>query len=263
MLSNIWSNSEADSKSTIYTAPAPSVFSTVRVKIRVSLLVILACGWSGPIVAESTDPWESVNRAIWNFNDAFDAWILKPSAISYKAVTPDVIERGISNFFRNIGNLPTSANNLLQGKPGKAGQDLARFVFNLTFGGLGIYDFSSDIGLPYNEEDFGQTLGVWGVPQGPYMILPFIGPSTVRDTIGFGVDQAYEVINDIDPGSARNTVIALQLIDLRAQILQLDNIAPGDQYLFYRDAYLQRREALVVDGRVNPAADDAFLQDDF
>jgi phospholipid-binding lipoprotein MlaA len=213
--------------------------------------------------AGANDPLESVNRSVYKFNKFIDKWALKPTAKAYKSVTPDIIERGVANVFRNFGNVPTSLNNLLQGKPGQAGQDLARFIFNLTFGGLGFYDFASDIGLPVHQEDFGQTLGVWGVPDGPYIVLPILGPSSLRDTVGWGVDQLYEPFNDIEPARDRTTALTLRVIDARAQLLQLDNIAPGDEYLFLRDAYLQRRTGLIADGKRDPEAEDDFLNDDF
>lgn len=213
--------------------------------------------------SKEVDPYEGFNRVIWQANSFVDRWVMKPTAKAYKAVTPDILERGFGNFFNNISNIPTAVNNLLQGKPGQAGQDLTRFIFNTTFGGLGFYDFASDVGLPIHEEDFGQTLGAWGVPQGPYMVLPFLGPSTVRDTVGFGVDLTYDPYDQLNPVSDKNSVTALRLVDLRAQLLRFDNLAPGDEYLFFRDAYLQRRAGQVRDGKTDPAVEDDFLDDDF
>jgi len=219
---------------------------------------------AGPSHATSEqDPWEGFNRGVWRFNEIADRWVVRPIAVGYKAITPDIIESGISNVFRNVNSVPTALNNLIQGKPGRAGQDMARFVFNFTFGVFGLYDIASDIGLPIHEEDFGQTLGVWGLPQGPYMILPIVGPSTVRDTGGWLVDMQYELYSLITPESDRHYTQVLRVTDLRAGLLRLDGIAPGDQYLFFRDAYLQRRAGLVRDGRRDETSQDDFITDDF
>lgn len=245
----------------INTTTAKTVHTITATKRALLLVVVML---TSSVQAKDVDPWEGLNRATWSFNSFVDRWVLKPTAKGYKAVTPDLLERGISNFFSNIGNVPTAVHNLLQGKPGRAGQDLTRFVFNTTFGGLGIYDFASDIGLPVHEEDFGQTLGAWGVPQGPYLVLPFIGPSSARDTFGFGVDTMYvDPYDELNPESHQTGLTALRLVDIRAQLLTLDGIAPGDEYLFFRDAYLQRREGQVRDGVADPEQEDDFLNEDF
>jgi len=208
-----------------------------------------------------SDPFEPVNRKIWSFNSYFDRWIMRPVAQSYRYVTPNFVERGVSNFFSNLGNVPTAMNNLLQGNPGKAGQDISRFVFNLTFGGLGLYDISTTFGLPVHTEDFGQTLGFWGLDSGPYIVLPLLGPSSLRDGIALPLDYETDQTEQFGSSHEQFGMKALNIINLRASFLSLDNIAPGDDYLFFRDSYLQRRASQVRNGAAKE--EDEFLQDDF
>ncbi|MEC8009835.1 MAG: VacJ family lipoprotein [Pseudomonadota bacterium] len=241
--------------------------SVVMKQCKLGAVIVLGSLSFGKVALanENVDPYESFNRGVWKFNDYADRYVMKPVAQAYKAVTPDILERGIANVFSNIGNIPTAANNLLQGKPLKAGQDITRFIFNATFGGFGLYDIATDIGLPAHQEDLGQTLGVWGMSQGPYIVLPLLGPSSVRDTVAYGIElsQLNYPYDDIEPDSSRNATVALNVVNLRAQLLALDNIAPGDDYLFFRDAYLQRREAMVRDGKTDPEAEDDFLNEDW
>ena len=138
---------------------------------------------------ENEDPWESFNRKVYRFNDVLDRWALKPVAKGYRKVTPDVVEDGVHNVFRNLGEARNLANNLLQLKMHDAGVDTARFFFNTTFGLLGFFDVATKMGLQRNDEDFGQTLGAWGVKSGPYVVLPLLGPSTVRDTVSLYPDS--------------------------------------------------------------------------
>lgn len=199
---------------------------------------------------ESEDPWEPVNRAIFTFNDTLDRWALKPLATGYRNLTPDVIEDSVHNVFRNLGEVSNLANNILQFKLHDAGVDTARFFFNTTFGVLGIFDVATKMGLQRNAEDFGQTLGAWGVKSGPYVVLPLLGPSTVRDTVALYPDSftsQYRYINDVP---ARNSIFALNVVDSRASLLIAERLIAGDKYRFVRNAFLQNREFKVLDGNV-------------
>lgn len=199
---------------------------------------------------ENEDPWESFNRRVYRFNDVLDRWALKPVAKGYRKVTPDVVEDGVHNVFRNLGEARNLANNLLQLKMHDAGVDTARFFFNTTFGLLGFFDVATKMGLQRNDEDFGQTLGAWGVKSGPYVVLPLLGPSTVRDTVSLYPDSftsQYRYINDVP---VRNSMFALNLVDTRASLLTAERLITGDKYRFIRNAYLQNREFKVQDGNV-------------
>ena len=199
---------------------------------------------------ENEDPWEPMNRAVFRFNDTVDRWAFKPVAKGYRAVTPDVVENGVHNVFRNLGEVRNLANNVLQFKMHDAGVDTARFFFNTTFGLLGFFDVATKMGLQRNDEDFGQTPGAWGVKSGPYVVLPLLGPSTVRDTVSLYPDSytsAYRQINDVP---VRNSMFALNLVDTRASLLSAERLVTGDKYRFVRNAYLQNREFKVKDGDV-------------
>jgi phospholipid-binding lipoprotein MlaA len=206
-----------------------------------------------PFIAQAAseeDPWESINRPIFRFNDMLDTYALKPLAQGYQAITPQFLEDGIHNMFRNIGDVGNLANDVLQVKPRAAGVDTARLMFNTTFGVLGFFDVGTRMGLQRNDEDFGQTLGYWGVGSGPYVMLPFLGPSTLRDAPSKYVDsyaEPYRYMNDIP---ARNMAIGMDVIDTRASLLSTEKLISGDKYVFIRNAYLQNREFKVKDGKV-------------
>ncbi|CAI8700256.1 phospholipid-binding lipoprotein MlaA [Pseudomonas sp. IT-196MI5] len=206
-----------------------------------------------PFVAQAAteeDPWESVNRPIYKFNDVIDTYALKPLAQGYQYITPQFVEDGVHNFFKNIGDVRNLANDILQVKPRAAGVDTARIIFNTTFGLLGVIDVGTKMGLQRNDEDFGQTLGYWGVGSGPYVMLPFLGPSTLRDAPSKYIDGytgAYRYVNDVP---VRNSFFALDIIDTRANLLSSEKLITGDKYTFIRNAYLQNREFKVKDGQV-------------
>jgi len=228
---------------------------------------------NGP--AAENDPLESYNRSIYKFNDGVDHYLLKPVAKGYDAVTPDFAQQGIGNFFNNLDDVLVIANDLLQFKLLQAAQDTGRFVVNSTLGLLGFIDWASDIGLEKHHEDFGQTLGVWGVPAGPYFMLPFLGPSTIRDTGGLTADSTYfnPVYKELNKGfpppsrSSKKAVwgmVALDTVDSRAKLLKAEAIleeAALDKYSFIREAYLQKRKNLVFDG-APPEDDGGFSEDD-
>jgi phospholipid-binding lipoprotein MlaA len=204
------------------------------------------------------DPLEPLNRVTLEFNQQLDDWLIRPAAKGYDAAVPPPVRLIIGNVFGNVGDLWSATNNLLQGKPSDAGSDALRFAINTTFGLVGVADLASDFGLPKHKEDFGQTLGRWGLPAGPYVVLPLFGPSSLRDAVGtFAGDvQANPFRTFPDPG-ARNAITATRLVDARARLLSGDRLFDEisiDRYLFIRDAYLQRRESQIWDGDPPPRA---------
>ena len=214
------------------------------------LLNALACSSGAALATEEDDPWESFNRPIFTFNDTLDTYALKPLAQGYQAVTPDPVEDGVSNFFGNLGDVKNLANNLLQGKFHEAGVSTARVLFNTTFGLLGFIDVASKMDLRRNNEDFGLTLGTWGVDSGPYLVLPFLGPSTVRDAFGKIPDNYVEPYRYVEDVPVRNSAFALNVVQTRAGLLSAEKLIGGDKYVFIRNAYLQSREFNLKDGQV-------------
>jgi phospholipid-binding lipoprotein MlaA len=200
---------------------------------------------------DARDPFEGFNRAMFGFNEGFDEVIGKPVASAYKEVLPDPVRGWVRNFFANIADLFIGANSLLQGKPGDAITDWARFGFNSTFGLLGINDVASEFGLEKHDEDFGQTFGRWGADTGPYIVWPLLGSSNVRDTIGKVLDVYVDPVRKHHPVEARNFMVLTRATSLRADLLDASRIleeAALDKYVFQRDAYLQRRRSQVYDG---------------
>lgn len=198
------------------------------------------------------DPLESYNRIMFGFNDKLDQVLVKPAATVYQDMLPSFVQSGIGNFFGNIGDVWTAVNNLLQGKLENGMTDIMRVAVNSTMGFLGVLDIGSEAGLTKHKEDFGQTLGFWGIKSGPYLVLPVYGSSTVRDTAAFPVDSAADLWGYTDPVYIRNIGTGVRLVDVRAALLGASSLiedAALDKYVFTRDAYLQRRESLVQDGR--------------
>lgn len=219
------------------------------------VLLLVGVMLSTHVFAEASgnpdDPWEGFNRKMFAFNDTVDTYTLKPVAKGYKAITPDPVERGISRMFSNVGEVVNVVNDLLQGKFRQAGNDTGRFVINTTIGLVGFFDVADHFGLPKNDgEDFGQTLGVWGVDSGPYLVLPLFGPSTVRDGPARIVDRFINPINEIDHVPTRNQIYGAEVISTRADLLEAEKFVRGERYSFIRDAYLQRRQFLLSDGGV-------------
>lgn len=205
------------------------------------------------------DPYESFNRTMYNFNDGLDKAILKPLAKGYKAITPAPVDNGISNFFSNLNDVVSAVNNLLQFKLTRAVSDVSRVLINTTVGVLGFVDVASNLNIPKYGEDFGQTLGTWGVDPGPYIVLPFFGPSNGRDAIGLVVDWYSDPVTYLEPESHQWAVKGLRLVDKRADLLGASRVleqAALDPYEFSRDAFLQKRQHDVYDG--NPPLDDDF-----
>lgn len=205
------------------------------------------------------DPWEGFNRAVFRFNDRLDRYALKPVAKGYKKVTPRALRTGITNFFTNLNMPVVLINDLLQGKVRAAGSDGARFFVNTTLGFAGFVDASTILGIARNDEDFGQTLGVWGVSTGPYLVLPFLGPSSARDGVGFAADVGTSPTTYVLADELNISLTAINVVNLRASLLEVEDIVQGDRYLFFRDLYLQSREFAVQDGRI---ASDPFLEDE-
>lgn len=222
------------------------------------LVASLGVGAAEQTDGSTGDPWEGFNRAVFTFNDTLDRYAVKPLAQGYHWITPDIIETGVGNFFDNLSDVGTALNNLLQGKVAEASTDVARVVFNSTIGLAGIIDVATPMGLPQHDEDFGQTLGVWGVDSGPYLVLPFFGPSTVRDGIGLVGDYAVDPLRQVDDQGVQNALYALRVLDTRVGLLSKEELVTGDRYIFIRDAYLQRRAFSINDGKVIDYDDSNF-----
>lgn len=217
--------------------------------MRAALMALLIPGPVALAQESVEDPWEPLNQHIFAFNQLFDDWFMQPLAKGYDEVVPPPAKKGVSNFFSNLNDVNVLLNNLLQGKATEAASDGGRIVLNTVFGVAGLWDMAQHVGLEKHNEDFGQTLGYWGVGPGPYFVMPFVGPSTVRDTLGFGVDMAVTPVSSPDDPGTRNTLHALRLVDARVDALQLDRMMYGDPYIFMREAYLQQRAYDVRDGQ--------------
>lgn len=201
----------------------------------------------------SRDPLEGFNRSMFAVNEVFDKYAAKPVAQAYDAAVPLPAKASVGNFFGTVGDLWIGVNNALQGKFAQAGSDLGRLTINLTLGIFGLFDVASELGLEKHDEDFGQTLGYWGVGEGGYLFWPLIGPRTVRDTGGFLVDVYTDPLGwGVESVPARNSAIGLRYIDVRASLLPTDRVveeAAFDKYSYIRDAYLQHRRSQVKDGQ--------------
>jgi len=214
-----------------------------------ALAAAAGCATNGD--TDPRDPWEPANRAIYRFNEGFDDALLRPVATAYRDTLPEEVRGRVRNFFSNIADLFIGLNNMLQGKFEDGVTDWARFAFNSTFGLLGLHDIASDGGLEKHNEDFGQTFGRWGVGDGPYVVLPILGSSTLRDAVGTGIEIWTDPIGDFRPIEVRNSAVVLRGVNTRADLLDASRIleeAALDKYVFQRDAYLQRRRSLIYDG---------------
>lgn len=221
---------------------------------------VLALTCAGSAIAEDNplDPYEGFNRSMFAVHETIDTYATRPVAQVYDKAVPLPVKAGVGNFFGNVGDVWSGVNGALQGKFSDAGIDLARLLVNSTVGIFGLFDVASELGLEKHDEDFGQTLAVWGVGNGGYLFWPVIGPRTVRDTAGFGVDSYFDPIRQVQPVAVRNSVVALRVVDVRASLLPADKVveeAAFDKYTYIRDAYLQRRRNQIYDGRP-PRLDD-------
>ncbi|MEX1197219.1 MAG: VacJ family lipoprotein [Pseudohongiellaceae bacterium] len=237
------------------------MFSLPVARFRVLSAMLLTFTLCAPVFAMAQDsledPWSPVNKRIFTFNQHFDDWFMRPLAKGYAAVVPPPAQKGVRNFLSNLDDVTVMVNSALQGKAADAASDGGRVLLNTTFGVVGLWDVARHVGLEKNSEDFGQTLGVWGVGPGPYVIIPFLGPSTFRDTFGLGIDVTSSPISLAEKPATRNMLHAMDILDTRVQALQLDDLMYGDRYIFMREAYLQQRQYEVTDGEMPSARDDS------
>ncbi|WP_404362338.1 VacJ family lipoprotein [Marinobacter sp.] len=237
--------------------------------LALTLLLLPGLGWAqytqedaetweqadpGQQYPQASDPWENWNRKVFRFNQTVDDYALRPVAEAYQKVTPDLVDQGVTNFFNNLTEIRNFANSVFQLKGESAVVAAGRFTYNTVFGLGGLIDVGTAFDLPERPEDFGQTLGYWGADTGPYLMLPFLGPSTIRGFSGFAVDQVvlpspWDSVDSPEVYYAR----ALQVVDKRADLLAAEGFISGDSYTFVKNAYLQRREYLVNDGK--PSSD--------
>jgi phospholipid-binding lipoprotein MlaA len=211
--------------------------------------IISGCA-TGP-QANPRDPLEPMNRQIFGFNEVVDNAVVKPVARAYTSVTPALVRQGVTNFFSNLGEVWSTANNVLQFKGRAAAESWMRFSINSVFGLGGVFDLATDMGLERHKEDLGQTLGWWGVPSGPYLVLPLLGSSTIRDTAALPLDMQGSMLNAIPQAGVRDRLYGLNLIDTRANLLRASRVldeAALEKYSFTRDFYLQVRRSEIYDG---------------
>ena len=247
-------------------------FASQRWLAMASLLVgaALLTGCATVARPDPNDPLESYNRSMTNFNDQVDAMVLKPVATAYREVTPAPVRTGVSNFFANIGDVWSFVNNVLQLRAEAAGSSFMRVNVNTIFGLGGLLDVASELGIERYKQDFGLTLGRWGVGTGPYLVLPILGPSTLRDTVALPVDMKGNVVRYVDPVSARNSLYALRAVDVRANLLRAGSVldsAALDKYSFTRDVFLQVRGSQVDaaqrgNGQVDVDSNDGVLPEE-
>ena len=224
------------------------------------LIIFLSLSYFS-ILQSEVDPFQNLNEKTHNLNQSLDESIATPIAKIYRKVTPDFVEVGVTNFTDNIEDVNIALNNLLQGKIKDGFSDIFRFTINSTIGVLGFFDVASSMGLQKHSEDFGQTLAVWGVSDGPYVVLPVLGPSNLRDTLARIPEAFMTPLLLIDHDRTGYELTAIDLLDKRARFLGLESIVIGDEYLFYRDAYFQSREFDIKDGLIEDDFDDFDFED--
>ena len=220
------------------------------------LLILLL---SFPIFGEEiNDPFEDLNRDIFIFNEKLDEKLLKPAALTYRKVTPQFARTGVTNFFNNLEEIDTTINQVLQGEIKYAFNDAGRFVINSTIGLLGLIDVASKMGLEKHEEDFGQTLGVWGFDSGPYIMIPFLGPSNPRDLLSRPISSFLSGTFAMEDNDVKITLVGIDALETRERLLDAETLIIGDKYIFVKDAYIQSREYEINNGSTE---DDEFLDD--
>jgi phospholipid-binding lipoprotein MlaA len=233
------------------TTPLSMRFSLQLAGLALCISILSACATG----TNPRDPLEPFNRGVYQFNETVDRAILKPVAEGYRFILPQFIRSSVSNFFSNINDVIVVLNNLLQGKFTTAYSDFGRIAINSTLGVLGLFDIASEAGIEKHDEDFGQTLGWWGMPEGPFIMLPFFGPSTGRDVVGRVGDYFSDPGTYVDPTRTRNQLWGTRVVNRRAELLDASKVletAALDPYEFVRDAYLQRRRNLISDGMAPP-----------
>ena len=220
------------------------------------LLILLL---SFPIFGEEIDdPFEDLNRDIFIFNEKLDEKLLKPAALTYRKVTPQFARSGVTNFFNNLEEIDTTINQVLQGEIKYAFNDASRFVINSTIGLLGLIDVASKMGLERHEEDFGQTLGVWGFNSGPYIMIPFLGPSNPRDLLSRPISSFLSGTFAMEDNDVKLTLVGIDALETRERLLDAETLIIGDKYIFVKDAYVQSREYEINNGSTE---NDEFLDD--
>tara|TARA_B100000123_G_scaffold182137_1_gene135601 strand:- start:48 stop:746 length:699 start_codon:yes stop_codon:yes gene_type:complete len=220
------------------------------------LLILLL---SFPIFGEEIDdPFEDLNRDIFIFNEKLDEKLLKPAALTYRKVTPQFARTGVTNFFNNLEEIDTTINQVLQGEIKYAFNDAGRFVINSTIGLFGLIDVASKMGLEKHEEDFGQTLGVWGFDSGPYIMIPFLGPSNPRDLLSRPISSFLSGTFAMEDNDVKITLVGIDALETRERLLDAETLIIGDKYIFVKDAYIQSREYEINNGSTE---DDEFLDD--
>ena len=220
------------------------------------LLILLL---SFPIFGEEiNDPFEDLNRDIFIFNEKLDEKLLKPAALTYRKVTPQFARTGVTNFFNNLEEIDTTINQVLQGEIKYAFNDAGRFVINTTIGLFGLIDVASKMGLEKHEEDFGQTLGVWGFDSGPYIMIPFLGPSNPRDLLSRPISSFLSGTFAMEDNDVKITLVGIDALETRERLLDAETLIIGDKYIFVKDAYIQSREYEINNGSTE---DDEFLDD--
>ncbi|HEY5643106.1 MAG TPA: VacJ family lipoprotein [Woeseiaceae bacterium] len=226
-------------------------------------LSLTACASVPPEQRVEHDPWEGMNRSLYRFNDVVDRATLKPVARGYRKILPEPVRRSVDNFGRNLATPRSAVNNFLQGKGEGGFSELARFIINSTFGIGGLFDIATAGGLRARTEDFGQTAAVWGIPPGPFVMLPFLGPQTLRDALLMPADVRFDPLYHYEVSSVRDPLYVLRIIDLRAQILPLEDLLQDSQdpYVTLRESYLQNREFEIYDG--NPPMEDEYFDEFF
>ncbi len=231
---------------------------TNLIKLLIGFASIYILCISTSVYAIPEDPFESINKKVFMFNETVDKYFLKPVSKTYSLITPDFIEKGVSNIFNNVSDVGMMINNLLQIKPREALTDAGRILINSSIGIGGFFDVATKIGLEKHEEDFGQTLGNWHVKSGPYIVLPFFGPSTMRDSFSLVIDSLLKPQYYINHVPTRNSIYGAEAIDTRTSFFKAEKLIQGDKYSFIRDVYLQRRNFLVLDGVI----EDDFTSDE-
>jgi phospholipid-binding lipoprotein MlaA len=236
-----------------------------RAKVALLSLFLMLFIASSTVIADDTvtDPWEGFNRSVFEFNETLDMYVAKPIAQVYQTVTPQFLDTGVTNFFSNLEDVLIVANDVFQLKPIQALSDTGRFLINSTIGVFGFFDVASHMGLMKHNEDLGQTLGYWGASSGPYVMLPFLGPSNVRDTFGFMGDSLLGVgpTDIVDTATKKAGLLMFRIVDLRADLIASEGLITGERYTFFRSFYLQRRAYLVADGIIEDEFSDDFDED--
>ena len=231
----------------------------------VTILCLLLAGLFSTASNAEEDPWESFNRSIYSFNNTADAYLVKPVAQGYAYIMPEVGRKGVNNFFNNLLDVNGALNGLLQGRVDQGLENVGRVIINSTVGIFGLLDVATKLGVPQYQTDFGHTLSIWGVPQGPFVMLPFLGPSTMRSGVGTAFDAYASPMGQMGNSDPAWGLRVFNIVDLRAGLLGADELLSGDQYIFLRDAYLQQRRLQISDGKVVDdfsEFDDGWEEDD-